>query len=182
MTSSDSQSYKKIEQFFKTGLKYYGKEVGLISNQHFSIEQIRDLEKNQEGSYNYMMQYGFPQSGCVSMNFSYFQKTNSFTIDKISVYAPPIGENIMMANFAPQFQEGPVGISVSFGMNIGTQKHTSIREIEENPNALKMLDIAISDLNQAQILGECGLAVPADSDRIPCCNSTHISNNKGKSM
>ena len=65
---------------------------------------------------------------------------------------------------------------------MGTQEHSSIQEIEENPNALKMLDIAISDLNQAQVLGECRIAVPEGSDRIPCCNSTHISNEKGKSI
>lgn len=173
---------KKIDIFFRTALKYYGKEIGLTSNQIFSIDQICDSDKEQEGEYSYVIQYGFPQSGCISMNFSYSQKSNSFTVDKISVYAPPIGENIIMANFAPQVQEGPIGISVNFGIDMGTQEHSSIQEIEGNPNALKMLDIATSDLNQAQVLGECRIAVPEGSDRIPCCNSTYISKDKGKSM
>jgi len=180
--AENSEASKKINSFFRTALKYYGKKIGLTSNQFFSINQICDSDKEQEGEYRYTIQYGFPQSGCVSMNFGYFQKSNSFTVDKISVYAPPIGENIIMANFAPQLQEGSVGISVNFGMDMGTQEHSNIQEIEGNPNALKMLDIATSDLNQAQVLGECRIAVPEGSDRIPCCNSTHISKDKEKSM
>lgn len=182
MENKDNQVSKKIDCFFRTALKYYGKEIGLTSNQHFSIEQICDSEKEQCGEYSYMIQYGFPQSDCVIMNFGYSQKANEFTIDRISVYAPPVGENIIMANFAPHLQAGPIGISVNFGMDMGTQEHTSIHEIEENPNALKMLDIAIADLNQAQILGECKLAVSTGSDRISFCNSKHISNTKGKTM
>lgn len=180
--STNNEASKKIDSFFRTALKYYGKEIGLTSNQIFSIDQICSSDKVQEGEYKYKIQYGFPQSGCVSMNFSYSQKSNSFIIDKISVYAPPIGENIIMANFAPQLQEGPIGINVNFGIDMGTQEHSSIQKIEENPNALKMLDIATSDLNKAQVLGECRTAVPKGSDRIPCCSSTHISKDKGKSI
>lgn len=180
MINNDNQALKKIDSFFRTALGYYGKEVGLTSNQLFSIDQICDPEKEKSGEYSYTIQYGFPQSGAVMMNFGYSQKTSEFTVDKISVYAPPVGENIMMANFAPQLQAGPVGINVNFGMDMGTQEHTGIHEIEKNPNALKMLDIAIADLSRAQILGDCMVAVPAGSDRIPCCNSTRISNTKGK--
>lgn len=180
--AENSNTLKKIDIFFRTALKYCGKEIGLTSNQIFSIDQIRDSDREQEGEYSYAIQYGFPQSGGISMKFDYSQKLNSFSVDKISVYAPPIGENIIMANFAPQLQEGPIGISVNFGIDMGTQEHSTIQEIEGNPNALKMLDIATSDLNQAQILGECKIAVPEGSDRIPCCNSTHISKDKGKSM
>lgn len=182
MANGDNQASKKLDSFFRTSLKYYGKEIGLTSNQHFSIDQISDPDKEQAGEYRYVIQYGFPQSGCVSLHFGYSQESNSFTVNKVSVYAPPVGENIIMANFAPQTQVGEIGISVNFGIDMGTQEHTSLSEIEANPNALKMLDIATLDLSQAQILGECRVAVPEGSERIPCCDCTHISNTKGKSM
>ena len=176
------EAAQKIDSFFRTAMKYYGKEIALPSNQHFSIDQVIDEEKDKDGEYNYMIQYGFPQSGCVSMDFGYSQESNSFSINGISVFAPPIGEDIIMANFAPQVESGEVGISVNFGLDTGTQKHSKLNEIEENPNALKMLDIAISDLNKAQVLGECREAVPVGSTHIPCCNSTHFPNEKGKQM
>jgi len=31
------------------------------------------------------MQYGFPQSECVSLHFGYSQESNSFTVDDVSV-------------------------------------------------------------------------------------------------
>ena len=176
------EATQKINSFFRMAMKYYGKEIVLPSNQHFSIDQVIDEGKDKDGEYNYMIQYGFPQSGCVSMDFGYSQESNSFSINGISVFAPPTGENIIMANFAPQVEAAGVGISVNFGLDIGTQKHSKISEIEENPNALKMLDIAISDLDKAQVLGECRAAVPVGSTRIPCCNSTRFSNEKGKQM
>ena len=149
----------KVESFFKVAMKYYGKEVALPSNQYFSINQVIDEEKDKDGEYNYKIQYGFPQSGCVSMNFGYSQESNSFSI-----------------------KSGGVGISENFGLDTGTQKHSKLNEIEENPNALKMLDIAISDLDKAQVLGECRQKVPVGSTHIPCCNSTHFPNTKGKQM
>ena len=182
MANGDNQVSKKIDSFFRTSLKYFGKEISLNSNQQFSIDQISDTDKEQTGEYRYIIQYGFPQSGGVSMHFSYSQESNSFTINKVSVYAPPVGENIIMANFAPQTQVGEIGINVNFGIDMGTQEYTSMSEIEVNPNALKMLDIATLDLSQAQILGECRAAVPEGSKHIPCCNCTNISNTKGKSM
>ena len=182
MESGDNQAAKKIDSFFRTSFKYYGKEIGLTSRQYFGIDQIINQNKDQDDEYNYIMQYGFPQSGCVSMHFTYSQKSNSFIVDSISVYAPPAGENFVMANFAPQTQVGEIGISMNFGIKTGTKKHTSLDEINANPNALKMLDVAISDLSQAQILGECRLEVPEGSERIPCCDCTYISNSKGKSI
>ena len=171
---------KKISIFFRTAFKYYGKEIGLTSNQPFFINQLCNPEKEQYGEYNYMIQYGFPQSGCVSLKFQYSQEEKSFTINEVSVYAPPAEENIIMANFATPLQDGPIGVDINFGMDMGTKSHTSIDEIEENPNALKMIELATSDLSKAQILGKCMLEVPEGSDMIPCCNSVHIFNNKGR--
>ena len=125
---------KKISIFFRTAFKYYGKEIGLTSNQPFFINQLCNPEK----------------------------------------------ENIIMANFATPLQDGPIGVDINFGMDMGTKSHTSIDEIEENPNALKMIELATSDLSKAQILGKCMLEVPEGSDMIPCCDSVHISNKKGR--
>ena len=176
------EARQKIDSFFKTAMKYYGKEIALPSNQHFSIDQIIDEEKYKNGEFNYMIQYGFPQSGCVSMKFGYSQGNNSFSINGISVYSPPKGEDVIMANFAPQVESGGIGISVNLGIDTGTQEYSKLSEIDENPNALKILDIAISDLDKAQVLGECREAVPVGSTRIPCCNSTRFSCEKGKQM
>ena len=134
------------------------------------------------GEYRYVIKYGFPQSGCVNMYFNYLQKSNAVTVDKISVYAPPVGKNIIMANFAPQIQIGDIDISMNLGVNSGTQEHTSFTDIDANPNALKILDIAILDLSQAQILGECMVDVPEESNNIPCCDCIHISDTKGKKI
>lgn len=116
------------------------------------------------------------------MDFGYSQENNEFVIDGISIYAPPAGKDIIMANFAPKIQTGGIGINMNFGIDIGTQEHSSLSAIEANPNALQMLDIATSDLSQAQILGDCMIAVSKDSKRIPCCNSTSLSNTNEKSM
>lgn len=78
------------------------------------------------------MQYGFPQSGCVSMKFIYSQKEKTCVIEEVSVYTPPSGENIMLANFPLQLQDGTINISINFGMDMGTRKHTGINEFATN--------------------------------------------------
>ncbi len=50
------------------------------------------------------------------------------------------------------------------------RKHTSVSSIVINSNALKMLDITINDLSQAEILGKCRITVSIGSDQIPCYN------------
>ena len=182
MANGDNKASQKLENFLRTSLKYYGKKIRLNSYQHFSIDQISNPDKEQLGEYRYIIQYGFPQSGAVKIHFDYSQKSNSYTINKVTVYAPPIGENIIMANFAPQSRVGEIDISVNIGIDTGTEKHTNLSEIEANPNALQMLDIATLDLSQAQILGKCTTIVSDGSEIIPCCDCTHISNTKGKSM
>ncbi len=182
MANETSQAFKKLENFFKTSIKYYGKRISLNSNQHFSIDQLCDLDNNQEENINYVIQYGFPQSGGICMHFTYEKKRNSFTITKVSVYAPAAGKNMVVANFASQSNVGPMNVNINFGLNADTKEHTKLSEIEANPNAMEMIDIAISDLNDAQILGECMLAVPKGSKFIPCCECLNISKTKGKSM
>ena len=89
------------------------------------------------------------------MKFSYLEENNSFSIDKISVYAPTADKEFVVANFAPQSDFGAISVSANFGLDMDTNEHVSSVEIEQNPNALKMLDMAIIDLSQAEILGEC---------------------------
>lgn len=182
MEDNNSQAHEKIRNFFKAVLRCYGSEIGLSSNQYFSIDQICDSEEEQSDELNFVAQYGFPQSGGVTINFKVSkvkEERKTITICNVNVYAPPKEKKIMIANFSPEIQTGYVGISANFGLDVGTEEHTSTEEIEANPNALKMLEIATEDLNQAQILGECRLVVQAGSSRIPCCECTHISNNKG---
>lgn len=174
---------EKLEDFFRNSLKYYGKEIALESNQSFSIEQIYDLEKQNAGEYRYKIQYGFPQSGCVSMNFGYSEKTKKFTVaaDEVSIYVPPVGEELVMANFSQQLYGGLGSIGINLGADMGTLKYTGIDEIASNPNAVKLLSIATEDLCRAQILGECMLNVSVGSDCIPVCNS-RLNNTKDKTL
>ncbi len=171
---------EKIEQFLRVSLKYFGKEISLPSNQYFRIDQIIDEEKKQESVYNYMIQYGFQKSGCVSMVFSYSNYESKFFIDEVCVYTQPAEENITIANFSPHDEKQEIGISVNFGLETRTQKYSKLSEIESNSNALKLLDIAISDLESAQILGTLSQTVPLGSNLIPCCNSTTFTNKKIK--
>lgn len=180
MGEQNNKLNDKMTNFFRKAFAFYGKEICLESHQHFGIEQIVDEEKEQQGEYNYHIQYGFPSSGCVSMNVSYSTENNSFLIDKMTVYAPPADKELVTAIFTPQSQIGEVSVSANFGLDIGTEEHKSKDEIINNPNALKMLDIAINDLSKAEILGECRLAVSIESDRIPLCNATNRQLSKGK--
>ena len=180
MENKINQTREKITDFLRKSIKYYGKEIALDSNQHFSINQICNDENLQNGIYDYQIQYGFPQSGCITMEFSFNEKSKSFSIDKATVYAPPADKEFIVANFAPQTDFDELSVRANFGLDMDTKKHTSSAEISQNPNALNMLDFAIGDLEKAEVLGECRLAVPAGSERIPLCHSTNKSLNKGK--
>lgn len=159
----------KVIKLLKLAFSYYGKEILLPSKQYFNFIQINDQENSIKGKYDYQIQYGFPQSGSVIIKFSYFQKEHSFSVDKISVFAPSADKLFDVVNFVPQVNIDELGISANFGLDIDTKEHTSSIEIEQNPNALKMLDMAINDLSQATILGKCCLEVSEDSDTIPLC-------------
>lgn len=176
----EKQALEKISAFWRKSLKYYGKEIALDSNQYFSINQICNDDNLQKGIYDYKVQYGFPQSGCITLGFSYKKEDDSFLIDKITVYAPPADKEFIVASFAPQADFDELSVSMNFGLDMGTKKHTSCAEISQNPNALNMLDFAIEDLEKAQVLGECRLEVPAGSEQIPICHSTNKPLNKEK--
>ena len=178
MEDKITQIQEKITDFWRKSFKFFGKEIALDSNQHFGIDQIRNDENLQKGIYDYKVQYGFPQSGCITLDFSFIEEDKSFSIDKITVYAPPADKEFIVANFAPQAGFDELSISANFGLDMGTKEHTCCTEIFQNPNALKLLDFAIEDLTKAEILGECRLEVPIGSKRIPVCHSTNKPLNK----
>lgn len=180
MEDKIKQTREKITDFWRKSFKYYGKEIALDSNQYFSIDQIRNDENLQKGIYDYKVQYGFPQSGCISLGFSFKEDDESFSMDKITVYAPPADKEFIVANFAPQADFSGLSVSTNFGLDMETKEHTSCAEISQNPNALNMLDLAIGDLEKAEVLGECRLEVPIESERIPMCHSANKPLNKGK--
>lgn len=165
------QAKTKIISFCLAAMKYIGKEITLPSNEHFIIDCVIDEEKAKNGKYDYMIHYGFPQSGCIVMKAELSTKSNSCSVSSITVYAPQKEGDIIMTDFDPQ-----IGTSV----NLVTPEHSDISKTDENPNALFMLDIAIYDLNNAQVIGKCSrLAVPG-STHIPCCNSTQVQSTKEK--
>lgn len=175
---NNEQIRKKISEFFQKAFQYYGKEIVLDSKQHFNINFVKNNE-NEEID-NFQIQYGFPQSGCVSMGCSYSKKEEKFFIDEITVYAPSRNEEFIVANLAPQYDDGILNMSFNMGLDMNTQQHNSVKSISENPNAVKMLETAINDLSKAEVIGECMVGVPADSDFIPCAISRQ--KNKDRSL
>lgn len=160
----------KIKEFFNESIKCFGKEIALKSNQEFCINELVNKEKESKGIYSYSIQYGFPQSGCVFIKFEIEGKKGNIT--DVEVHAKPKGESMVTANYSTQIGIEELGVGIKTGLDIGTKKYSGVEEIDENPNALQMLDIAISDLKQALILGDCHLHVLADSDMIPVCDTT----------
>lgn len=175
----DKEVINKINEFFRASLKCYGKEVGLYSNQFFGIDQIREADCPEDVT-KFAVQYGFPQSGCVFLNFSYSKGTHEFVLADISVYAPDDSKELVLANIDTQSSiMEEVSAEVKTGIDMETIERAGIAAISQSVNAMGMLDLAIADLQKAEILGECMLNVPADSDRIPCCDSHQINNDMG---
>lgn len=162
----------KITEFCKAAIRLFGKEISIPSNQLFCINQIVDPETQTEGEEKFLIQYGFPSSGSVCMNLGYNAQENNIYIDSTDVYAPPEGQPVLMANFAPKINVGEFGLGVKVGVDAGCKKHSTIEEMAGNPNVLETLNIAIEDLKKARIHGECRAAVEMGSDIIPCCNTT----------
>lgn len=169
----------KLRAFIIVSLGFCGKMIGLGSNQFFSIEQVCDEHKKSVGEYLYRIQYGFPQSGGVCVNISYSSNDNSIFINDIAVYAVPNSASTVTATVAPELQIEHMeesSIKLNFGIDLGTREYTSLEEIQNNPEALQMIEMAIVDLSRAQVLDDCCVNVPIGSETIPCCISRPISN------
>ena len=159
---------KLLQDFFKESIKYFGKEIAIPSNQYFGIDKI--LDKKNENELKLAIQWGFPQSGAVCMTIKYNIALQNLNFDDFSVHAPPKDDMLLLGTFNQQEQIDEVGVRVDFGLDMGTKKHTKIKEIEANPNAVNMLKSAIKDLQEALVLGECNIDAPVGSSEIPCCN------------
>lgn len=180
MEDKINQAREKISDFWKKSVKYYGKEIALDSKNSFVICQIRNDENLRKGIYNYQIQYGFPQSGCITLSFSFREKNKSFSIDEITIYAPQADKEFILAHFDPQTNIDELKIKERYAIDVGIKSHTTLPEIAQNSNALNMLNFAIGDLEKAEVLGECRADMPLWSKQIPICHSTNKPLNKEK--
>ena len=171
---------EKATLFLQKALKLYGKELSIPSNQPFFISEIEDEESKKTGNPKIRVQYGFPQSGSVCVDFNIIIDEKKAEMTDVVVFTQPSDKDIIMANYAPQSKTGEVTINANFGMNTGTQKYATFKEIDENPNALKLLDIAIEDLDNAIIHGPFNGSIPMNSNSIPCCNTIPYERGKTK--
>lgn len=160
----------KILEFFKAGMQYYGKEIALSSYQYFGINHIKD--EVDDDDFHFTMQYGYPQSGSIFISFRLPKGTNNLLIDSVDIYALDENEKFTLGIYAPELQVGETNMSFHFGLDMHTTHYSSIDEIGDNPNAYHLIEYALKDLIDAEILGECTDEVPDDSTIIPCCSST----------
>ena len=171
MQEQNVQVSEKIKKIVCYSLGFMGKKILIRSTQVFDFCQ-KNYENNQvQDKIDYSIQYGFPQSGSVIIGFSYYKEKNSISVNKISVYTQPADKEFVVANFAPQYDLGVGELNVNFGFDMCTKQYTGLEEIGKNPNALKMLDMFINDLSQAEVIGECNLTVPVGSNEIPLCDA-----------
>ena len=167
VTDSKKEAVKAIIRFLNAANLVRDKEIGLRNTSNFDYI---GLKSDETGSY-YNIQYGWPQSGCVSVSFA--MTNDKAVLDKsllrwpadedgyspailsCSVNTQPEGEQIIMANFAPKTKTMPeLSINIDFGINTGTEEYTTLEEIGNNPNAIKLLGIAADDLERAEVYGD----------------------------
>lgn len=156
-----------IIRFLNAANSVKDKEIGLHQTSHFDYI---GKKQDETGDY-YNIQYGWPQSGCVSVSFAITNDKDVLEQSLLSWpanehgYAPaivscsintqPKGEQIMMANFAPKNEIMPgLSINVDFGIDTGTEEFTTLEEIGNNPNAIRLLEIATGDLKTAEVYGD----------------------------
>ena len=171
------EAIQKVNTFFSLSMKCVGKEIAIPSNQNFMIERI--VDKGEEDSYYFHIQYGFPQSGSVILGFLYSLKDHSASLKRISVSTQSADKEFLMANYNPKETIGALGININFGIDTGTEEYNSFEEIEKNPNALKMLDFAIDDLKEAKILGPCRAVDFPGSSHITYCDCVEYTEEMG---
>lgn len=177
VTDSKEKAVKAIIRFVNAANSVRDKEIGL---QKTSLFDYIGQKQDETGSY-YNIQYGWPQSGCVSVSFA---MTNdkavleksllrwpadedgySPAVVSCSVNTQPEGEQIIMANFADKNEIMPeLSMNIGFGINTGTEEYTTLEEIGNNPNAIKLLEIAAGDLERAEVYGDFDYGTVIRSD------------------
>lgn len=148
--------------FTKAAVKYVGKEIQLASGQFFSINLLNDKQQNE-----LHIQYGFPQSGGVNVHLP-LDGEKKGKISIFSVTAPSSDKPFVSALFDEKKDVGAgINVTLSSGMDMGFDEHDTSEKIEANPNAMKMLEFATDDLNEALVLGNSSTVVAEGSTRTP---------------
>lgn len=169
----------KIVLFLKTSFQYAGDEISIASGQYFEMDELVEEDAELDFSkkiHRFVIQYGFPQSGCIYVDFQLDTERNHMTISEVSVYAPPVGSEVTMADFRPVSNTDGFIVAAHFGLDCGTVQHSGLQAISENENALKIIDIATEDLKGATIIGDCDHIVSSDNGRFPLCCSLSFPN------
>ncbi len=165
---------EKVERFFKTAINYYGKDIAIPSDQFFCIDQVVDPEKVSQGVTPYRVQYGFPKTGAIRVDFSYSDDQDELVIDGVKVFAIPAKHGKDMFTSYPHVEKDVYGVHINVGLDNSTVEHTTLQAIDDNPNAVQFIDTATADLMQAVVLGDCALNVEEGSEFIPCsCSSPY---------
>ena len=71
MDNNEKLVEEKLGNFIKIGLILYGNEIELPSNAFFSFNEILEFDNQTDESRRFAIQYGYPQSGCVSLTFDF---------------------------------------------------------------------------------------------------------------
>lgn len=70
------------------------------SNQLFQINQIIDKDKIKKGESSYIIQYGFPSSGSVILNFDYVPADKACYITETRINVPPADKDFDIMLFS----------------------------------------------------------------------------------
>lgn len=160
MNKSVSQA---LAEFLNISASYIGKEIELQSKQPFFISyNIED-----ETMPRYQFQYGWPQSGSVFLSIITDGKYKN-QVFRVSVTAPSADKEFVTATFSEKKDFArSLSVDVGFGIDMSFNKHTTFAEIEANPNAMRMIELATQDLSKAVVLGESHECVPEGETRLP---------------
>jgi len=178
------EAEKKAEQFLRNSLKFLDKEIAIPSNQFFSITELAEERDSLNHKSVFEIQYGFPSSGAVFLRVildASKEKLHAIITD-FTVHTQPANKSLIVANYSSQSSAGlpELGASIKFGFDTNTVEHENYEKIDKNPNALQMIDLAIDDLNNAIVLGECRMCYETKTNHIACCNTVPYSQNKNE--
>ena len=160
-----------ISDFYRSAAVYMDKEIALNHSNHFSMEVSNVGDKD----FRLRIQYGFPQSLCVSMQTDCtFHEGECYEVNvtKFTVFAPPPNQPLLNTDYTinglnPEMSELSVSVSSAYD-GLGTiQEYSSREDIAGNPNAIKVLQGAIDDLRTALTIGEFNANVEAGSEWFP---------------
>lgn len=156
-----------LAEFVNVAIGYIGKEIKLLPTEYFSIE----YNITNEEMPMYQFQYGFPQSGCVSLSII-SEGEYQGKVSKVLVTAPSADREFVsvVVNNDKDLVEG-LNVGLKFGVDMNFDKHTNFAEIEENPNAIKMIELATRGLSKAVVLGESQDVVAKGSKFLPAGRS-----------